>query len=73
MILLYPDTDEERGAQISYWYSTRDFSGDILCVYVPVRMTENMKIVMDFVGMVNPDSPAIRIISLGADGKWRKY
>ena len=72
-IMVYPDTDEERGAQISMWHAAQYVMHDITCVYVPIKYTENMKMVMEDIGVINPDSPAVRIVEITKEGEWKVY
>lgn len=75
IFIFYPDTNEERGIQMAWWPAAMDMKWSILCWQVPVGTDEQdlRKFrLMEFLGISNPQSVAIRLLTL-KDGRWEVY
>lgn len=75
IMLFYPDTNEERGIQMAWWPAAMDMKWSILCWQIGVQIPElDYRVVrmMEFAGVSNPQSVAVRLITL-KDGKWDVY
>lgn len=74
VILFYPDTNEERGVQMTFWPAAMDFKWEILCVQLPIHLNNsNVVHLMEYLGVTNPESSAMRIVRLNSQGKWDIY
>ena len=77
-ILFYPDTDDERGVQIPWWHSAIKKMYHIPCAQVPMlpknaKNLHNLTPLREWLGVENPMSPAVRIVSKDKNGRWRFY
>lgn len=78
LLLFYPDTDEERGVQIPWWHSAVKVMYEMPCAQIPMHHSSpkndhNLAPLRAWLGVENPYSPAVRIVSKDAQGRWRFY
>ena|SRR3990167_8958202 len=76
IILFFPDTNEERGIQMTFWSAVQELKWEILNLQLPMKDpldNHHLGTFMDFVGMTNPKSTAMRIINLNKNGVWDIY
>lgn len=73
VFIFYPDTNEERGIQMPFWSAAMDFKWEILNCQVPIHLNKSTVVhLMEFLGVTNPESSAVRILAL-KNGKWEIY
>lgn len=78
LLLFYPDTDEERGVQIPWWHAAVKIMYKIPCAQIPMlpsnaKNEHNLTPLRNWLGVENPLSPAVRIVSKDSSGRWRFY
>jgi hypothetical protein len=78
LLLFYPDTNEERGVQIPWWHSAIKKMYQMPCAQIPMlaenaKNEHNLTPLRKWLGVENPHSPAVRIVSKDSNGRWRFY
>jgi len=72
MVLLYPDSNDERGVQIPFWHGVNNIHTKFTCIQVPIKDNRNTNELREFLGANNELSSAMRIVDR-VDGRWRIF